>query len=102
MDFSHLNLEYFLTARDLANENLALASSFLGVSPGLTRSLALCTPAQLCQISSIKIPLVAPRKDAVWWNCFIRALAEGNQAEISSLVDQAGYYLSDCQGTSHE
>lgn len=65
-DFSHLNLEYLIQARDLARSDRQRACAILGVSEAMVGILADLTPQLLAKLTRIDRPLVTPRQNA-WW-----------------------------------
>lgn len=92
-DFSRINLEYFLVARDLYRENPHSAIALLGSPKCLLESLNGFGPRELANLRFVKVPLVMPRFDPHWWQRLERALHDGGQAEIEAISEQAGYYL---------
>ena len=74
IDFSKLNLQYLVRARDLARFDPDLAAGLLGVSSEIVALLGRATPEQFAAIASIKVPLVIPRGER-WWCCFGRKSA---------------------------
>lgn len=94
VNFSELNMEYFIAARDFANENITVASIMLGTPPELTQCLATLTPRQLANIGYVNTPLIIPRDEKTWWPRFLRALKDGNRAEVETLAEQTNYYFA--------
>lgn len=94
VNFSELNMEYFIAARDFANENITVASILLGTSPDLMQSIATLTPRQLANMKHVNTPLIIPRDEKTWWPRFLQALKDGNRAEVKTLAEQTGYYFS--------
>ncbi|NIP72232.1 MAG: flagellar transcriptional regulator FlhD [Gammaproteobacteria bacterium] len=72
MDFSKINLEYLIQARDLARQDSEMSSIVLGMSRELAHLLTETTPQELAQVAEIKPPLFIPRQDAWWWQRFSR------------------------------
>ena len=64
MDFSQVNLEYLIQARDLTREDPTLAAVLLDIPDEMACMLAELSPHQLTQILQIKPPLVIPRQEA--------------------------------------
>lgn len=94
VSFSEINMEYFIAARDVANENINTASIMLGISPELMQSIAALTPRQLANMALVDMPLIIPRDEKTWWPRFIRALQDGNKTEMQTLAEQTNYYFS--------
>lgn len=92
-DFTRINLEYFLAARDLYRENPHSAIALLGASRDFLASLEGFTPGQLANLRLVKVPLLAPRFEPHWWQRMARALQDDQRDEIEALSEQAGYYL---------
>ena len=93
LDFSRFNLEYFLSVRDVAAENPAVAASIFGAQSDLIRSFAQLTPNQLASLTNVSVPLVVPRNEPTWWPRFIRALQDGTRSEVMTLAEEASFYL---------
>jgi hypothetical protein len=47
----------------------------------------------LAKLVNVKMPLVVPRQDRTWWTRLLRAVKDGDRAELAALSDEAGYYL---------
>ncbi len=89
MDFSHMNLEYLIQARDLSKQDPALAAVLLDIPDEMSCMLPELSPHQLTQILQIKPPLVIPRQEAWWWSRLFTALRGGRPGEIEAIVEQA-------------
>lgn len=87
LDFSTLNLQYLIQARDLARQDPPQVSLWLGLSPELTHSLAQLTPEQLTRLSRIKLPLVVLRQESWWWERLFDALREGHHDEMQAILE---------------
>jgi len=88
-DFSHLNLEYLIQARDLAIENQGRAGAILGIPDAMVGILPDLTPQLLANITRINQPLVTPRQDVWWWSRLLVALQDGQSAEIEAVMAHA-------------
>ena len=88
-DFSEVNLQYLIQARDLAKQDPTFAAIILGLEDETTGLLAGTTPKALAQISPIKQPLLLPRQEAWWWSRLFVALREGRSDEIEAVLDHA-------------
>ena len=85
-DFSHLNLEYLVQARDLARSDRQRACAVLGVPETMVGILADLTPQLLAKLTRIDRPLVIPRQNAWWWSRLLVVLLDGQPAEIENVV----------------
>jgi len=88
-DFSHLNLEYLIQARDLAIEDQRRAGAILGIPDAMVGILPDLTPQLLANITRINHPLVTPRQDVWWWSRLLVALQGGQSAEMEAVMAQA-------------
>ncbi|MDZ7751463.1 MAG: flagellar transcriptional regulator FlhD [Gammaproteobacteria bacterium] len=88
-DFSHLNLEYLIQARDLARQNLHGCALLLGIPEELAARLADVTPAGLSRVAAFKPPLVSPRLGDWWWERLLTALTDGDGDELQAVLEHA-------------
>lgn len=93
MDFSKVNLEYFIQARDFARQNEEMLSVLLGMSPELAHLLAKTTAQQLAHIAEIKPPLLVPRQEAWWWQRFLMAVREDKTDELKVVMEHASLMI---------
>ena len=93
LDFSQLNFQYLIQARDLARQDRQRASVLLGIPDEMVCLLPDLSPQLLAQILQIKSPLVIPRQEIWWWSRFLVALQDGRSAELATLMDQASLIL---------
>ena len=89
LDFSHLNFQYLIQARDLARQDRQRAGVLLGIPDEMVCLLPDLSPQLLAQILQIKPPLVIPRQEIWWWSRFLVALRDGQSAELETIMDQA-------------
>ena len=89
MDFSHMNLEYLIQARDLSKQDPALAAVLLDIPDEMACMLPDLSAQELTQIIQIKPPLLIPRQEAWWWSRLFTALRDGRPEEIETIVEQA-------------
>ena len=89
VDFSVINLQYLIYARDLARENPEVAATVLGLSRELAALLAQTSSESLAKIAQIKVPLVKMRGDTSWWSRLFTALTDGDAEEIDAILDHA-------------
>lgn len=89
MDFSRVNLEYLIQARDLAREDAEVMAVLLGVPRKLAHVLAEVTPEELTQIIAIKPPLLVPRQEPWWWQRLFKAVRAGRPDELEAVIEHA-------------
>jgi hypothetical protein len=94
IDFSKLNLQYLVRARDLAQIDRELAAGLLGVSSEVVSLLASASPEHLAALATIKVPLVVPRGERWWWIRLLEVIAEGDADELQSVLEHAGLILA--------
>jgi hypothetical protein len=90
MDFSHVNLEYLLHARDLAREDPVWTAIVLEMPSLLAASLADTNPRDVMRLAKMKPPLLVPRHGLWWWSRILHAVHDGQLAEIEVVMDHAG------------
>ena len=89
IDFSLLNLQYLIQVNQLARQDVALTAAVTGLPKETATVLGALTPANLADISIIKLPLIAPHSDHWWWSRLFTALSEERQEEVNILLEQA-------------
>ena len=89
VDFSIINLQYLIHARDIARENPEVAATVLGLSRELVALLSQTSSESLAKIAQIKVPLVKMRGDTSWWSRLFTALTDGDAEEIDAILDHA-------------
>ena len=100
-DFSHLNLEYLIQARDLAITDQRQTGAILGIPDALVNLLPDLTPKILASLTRIPQPLITPRRDVWWWSRLLVALRDGHPIEIETVMEQASLILSAAAGKSN-
>lgn len=93
-DFSAVNLQYLIQARDLARVDQERVAVLLGLSESLAELLAHVTPEELAQLPAIKVPLVAPRLEPWWWSRLLNALRDGEPDEVKAVLEHLGLLLT--------
>ncbi len=88
-DFSGINLEYLIRARDLAKRDPEFVATLLGMEIEMALLLADLKPKELTRISLIKQPLLMPRQEPWWWSRLFVALREGHADEIEAVIEHA-------------
>ena len=88
IDFSHVNLEYLICARDLARSYPERAPLLLGATDDLVQLLAALDPATLVGVTAVRAPLMVLRQEPWWWRRLFTALRAGRQDESQVVLDQ--------------
>jgi len=94
MDFSRINLEYLIQARDLAHQGPEMSSVLLGMSRELVTLLAESTSRELAQVAEIKPPLLVPRQETWWWQRFFVAVRECRSDELKAIMEHASLMIA--------
>lgn len=89
-DFSRINLEYLIQARDLARSNPKAGAILMGLPDDLSQLLSKISPHELTLITQLRPPLIAPRYSVWWWQRLLNALQEGDTEELRVILDHAG------------
>ena len=84
IDFSHVNLQYLICARDLARSYPERAPLLLGATDDLVRLLAELDPATLVAVTAVKAPLLVLRQEPWWWHRLFTALRAGRRTKRGS------------------
>jgi hypothetical protein len=95
IDFSRVNLQYLICARDLARSYPQRAAVLLGATDDLVRLLAELDPAALVAVTAVKAPLLMLRQEFWWWNRLFTALQSGCPDELRAVIEQAGLIIAD-------
>ncbi len=93
-DFSRVNLQYLICARDLAREFPERAAVLLGAPDALVQLLAELDPAALVAVIEVKAPLLVLRQEPWWWDRLFTALQAGRPDEIQAVLEQAGLIVA--------
>jgi hypothetical protein len=88
-DFSQLNLQYLIRARDIARRDPQLAATLTGMPEELAQLLAEVTPDELAQVTQFKAPLLIPRQEAWWWSRLFTAIRDGRPEEVEAIMEHA-------------
>ena len=94
IDFSRVNLQYLICARDLARAFPKRASLLLGTPDTLVQLLAELDPAALVAVTEVKAPLLVLRQEPGWWGRLFSALQAGRQDELRAVLEQAGLMVA--------
>ena len=87
IDFSRINLQYLIVARELARFDPERAPVLLGTGDAYTRLLAEIPAESIALLSSVRVPLVVPRQADWWWNRLLTALSEGQPGELEPMLE---------------
>ena len=93
VDFSIINLQYLIHARDIAREDPEVAATVLGLSRELAGLLAQTSSDSLTKIAQIKVPLLKVRGDTWWWSRLFTALTDGGAEEVEAILDHASLII---------
>ena len=88
-DFSQVNLQYLIQARDLAIRDPELVAMLLGLPGDMAQLLSEVTPQALAQVAQFKPPLLIPRQETWWWSRLLTALREGRTEEVNAILEHA-------------
>jgi hypothetical protein len=102
IDFSRVNLQYLIGARDLARDWPESAAVLLGVPDDLVQLLAALDAAVLVAVTEVKAPLLVLRQEPWWWHRLFTALQAGRPEELEAVLEQAGLLVAGgaARGTS--
>ncbi|MEQ8231206.1 MAG: hypothetical protein RKL32_05790 [Gammaproteobacteria bacterium] len=87
IDFSRINLQYLIEARELARVDPERAPVLLGTGDAYARLLAEIPADSIAQLSSVRVPLVVPRQADWWWNRLLTALGDGQPSELGPILE---------------
>jgi len=85
-NFSSINLQYLIQARDIAKKDAEHGAIILGMDKQLSEELAEISPQDLSMVARVKVPLIGPHQHTVWWKRFFRALDEGRTEEVQAII----------------
>jgi hypothetical protein len=94
IDFSRVNLQYLICARDLAREFPERAAVLLGVPEDLVQFLAELESAALVAVTEVRAPLLILRQEPWWWHRLFTALQAGRPDELQAVLEQAGLLVA--------
>ena len=94
IDFSRVNLQYLICARDLARAFPKRAAVLLGAPDGLVQLLAELDPATLVAVTEVKAPLLVLRQEPWWRERLFTALQAGRSDEVGAVLEQAGLLVA--------
>ena len=89
-DFSRVNTEYLIQARDLTRSNPRMGAILLGVPDDLSQLLSNVSAHELSLMTRFVAPLITPRHSVWWWQRLLHALQEGDTEELRVIMDHAG------------
>lgn len=88
IDFSSINMQYLIQARELAKRDAPRAAVLLGADEACTSVLAGISPEVLARLSRVHVPLVVPRQSAWWWTRLVGALTSGRPQGLDCVLEQ--------------
>ena len=94
VDFSRVNLQYLIGARDLARGYPERAAALLGANDALVRLLADLDPHALAAVTAVKGPLLVLRQEPWWWNRLFTAIQAGRPDELRAVLEQAAVIIA--------
>lgn len=97
-DFSTINYQFLLQARDVAKQHPELVVALLGIPKELVEPLAQMSANALISITQIKKPLLMLRPETWWWERLLRALNDGNQEEIEIILEHSCFLATSPKG----
>jgi len=97
-DFSIINYQFLLKARDLAKQDPDLVVPLLGIPKELAKPLATVPATSLTSIIQVKEPLLMLRAETWWWERLFKALNSGNQDEINAILEHACFVTTSPRG----
>ncbi|MBL1259986.1 MAG: hypothetical protein COB33_005580 [Thiotrichaceae bacterium] len=97
-DFSSINYQFLLKARDVAKRDPDLVVALLGIPRELVEPLAHTSASALTSIIQIREPLLILRAETWWWERLLKALNDGRQEEIDAVLEHACFVGTSPQG----
>jgi hypothetical protein len=94
VDFSRVNLQYLIRARDLARESPERAAVLLGIPDPLGQRLAGLRAEALAAVTDIKAPLLRLHQEPWWWDRLFTAIESGRTDELQVVLEQAGLIVA--------
>ena len=94
VDFSQVNLQYLIQARDLAKQDPERAAILLDMPLDQARLVAALTPQELAKVGCLKPPLLILRPESCWWLRLFTAIREGRIEEIDAIMEHATLIIS--------
>ena len=99
-DFSSINYQFLLKARDVAKRDPDLVVALLGIPKELAEPLAQTSASALAMSIQIKEPLLMLREDSWWWKRFLVAINNGRQEEIEAVIEHAFFVTTSPKGSA--
>lgn len=98
IDFSGINYQFLIKAREVAKRDPDLASALLGIPKELVEPLAKTSVTALAPLIQIKEPLLTLRAETWWWERLFQALNDGRQEEIETVMEQVCFVTTSPKG----
>ena len=99
-DFSSINYQFLLKARDVAKRDPDLVVALLGIPKELADPLAKTSASALAAVIQIQEPLLMLRSEPWWWERFFIAINDGRQEEIEAVVEHAFFVTTSPKGSA--
>lgn len=99
-DFSSINYQYLLKARDVARRDPDLVVALLGIPKELVEPLAQTSASGLTALMQINEPLLMLREESWWWERFFTAINDGRPEEIEAVIEHAFFVTTSPKGSS--
>ena len=99
-DFSSINYQFLLKARDVAKRDPDLVVALLGIPKELVKPLAQTSASALAATIQVKEPLLMLREESWWWERFFVAINDGRQEEIGAVIEHAFFVTTSPKGSA--
>jgi len=99
-DFSSINYQFLLKARDVARQDPDLVVALLGIPKELAEPLAKTSAPALAALMQIKEPLLTIRAETWWWKRLFVAINDGRQEEIDMIIEHASFVTTSPKGST--
>ena len=97
-DFSSINYQFLLKARDIARQDPDLVVALLGIPKELAEPLAKTSASALAALMQIKEPLLMLRAENWWWERLFIAIGDGRQEEVEAVIEHACFVSTSPKG----
>ena len=98
-DFSSINYQYLLKARDVAKRDPDLVVALLGIPKELVEPLTQTSASGLAALLNIKEPLLMLRAETWWWERFFTAINDSKKEEIDAVIEHACFIATSPKGS---
>ena len=98
IDFSGINYQFLMKAREVAKRDPDLAGALLGIPKELVEPLAQTSVTALTPLIQIKEPLLMLRAETWWWERLLQPLNDGRQEEIDTVMEHVCFVTTSPKG----